>query len=754
MAFFSQSFARYPLLRCIVSAAQFAGGELSFSEKYAELIAMDGAGETTTPLRIEYDALVHFRVVRQKQLMRIELLRPLVQQWAEENGFAAELDGGMDASVVDGDGTCILVEQLEEEDMTHFLDSVAPMVAASRRTRSVSRVSATEPLPLSYCPPSPEGAAHTVTHQSTMVSDEEAGDPEACDVTSHEDTGGIASENCTPLVLATPESRSSLAANCISPTVRQGAPSGSKRKAKQCTPPSGIRESCTSSGSAFRRNKHRNEDECDGSLLRHLAGNGEGVGAGSTRLLRGSQSQCEAALRPTTLRQRRPRVGVGSFDSYQSSDTVVSDEPPILRRNKPKRYCPEMHPHTAQPVTDRTAQVVNGPRNSLKMSGNSVPSLDVVEAKKSPILNPASVDKEMPHTAVSKSDPLMQDAEQISALPRKGSPETKGTKNSATTYNFGDVITSPRAADSLRMCPGVQRLLNDLHTALPPRRRPPPKRTTKKQSLKGTNDNGHASAGATAFMKPKLIVQTSKSRELQSTAAGLPIPPCPGVGVDMPPPVPSSTVPPHPASSELTTPLLDPRPFYQSREAHRRLASSPNATMDQGQGPSATRVEEPKKMSSVVGSRSLSPRSEYRVANTLTPKNLKMSAIPVTVETKFLDSPDKAADVPFLRKGAKLLRRKRRIRRAVRGLLAVPRERLSPTVNEFPKEAIRRSRDRIKRQQDTTGNGTPSLRRSERERCRRVVRQMNSLTVYLARARACSEELRGLFLLMLEDNDV
>ncbi|KPA85772.1 hypothetical protein ABB37_00126 [Leptomonas pyrrhocoris] len=153
----SQSLATYPLVQCVVSAAQFASGEVSFYDTYAELMAADAEGSCTAPLRIDYDVLEHFRIVRAQRVMRLTMPRVEVRRWAKENGFASQLDAFEDVQEAKRDTktaatsqttSAVLLLQLRSEDLSRFLQTIAPLVSASRRARSVSRISVTEPLPL------------------------------------------------------------------------------------------------------------------------------------------------------------------------------------------------------------------------------------------------------------------------------------------------------------------------------------------------------------------------------------------------------------------------------------------------------------------------------------------------------------------------------------------------------------------------------------------------------------------------------
>lgn len=155
-----ESIASYPLVGCIVSAAAFEGGELTFYNESAELIASDGTGQVTTALCIPYDSILHFRVVRAEQLMRITVSRDLVDEWAATNGFGSQLDPSPNPE----SGTLPpeeeahvrgILQKLSVANMAHFLANVAPRIAAQRRVRSASRLSITEPLPLQYRPQDP-----------------------------------------------------------------------------------------------------------------------------------------------------------------------------------------------------------------------------------------------------------------------------------------------------------------------------------------------------------------------------------------------------------------------------------------------------------------------------------------------------------------------------------------------------------------------------------------------------------------------
>ncbi|KAG5479658.1 hypothetical protein CUR178_03420 [Leishmania enriettii] len=167
MMLMSQSLSTYSLVQCIVSTAQFTSGAISFYDTYAELTATDADGVSTSPLRVEYDVLERFRIVRAQGVMRLTLPRGVVRGWAAQNAFEAQLDeceGGQrcvrdgnrtDAGAVStqaATATALLLVQLSAEDMSDFLQSIAPLIAASRRTRSVSRISVTEPLPVHGVP--------------------------------------------------------------------------------------------------------------------------------------------------------------------------------------------------------------------------------------------------------------------------------------------------------------------------------------------------------------------------------------------------------------------------------------------------------------------------------------------------------------------------------------------------------------------------------------------------------------------------
>ncbi|TPP54033.1 hypothetical protein CGC20_16225 [Leishmania donovani] len=151
----SQSLSTYSLVQCVVSAAQFTSGEISFYDTYAELTAADADGNSTSPLRVAYDVLEHFRIVRAQGVMRLTLPRGIVRRWAAHNTFETQLDeyegNRAEAGAVSGQttaSTVVLFLQLGVEDMAAFMRSIAPLIAASRRTRSVSRISVTEPLPV------------------------------------------------------------------------------------------------------------------------------------------------------------------------------------------------------------------------------------------------------------------------------------------------------------------------------------------------------------------------------------------------------------------------------------------------------------------------------------------------------------------------------------------------------------------------------------------------------------------------------
>ncbi|AYU78825.1 hypothetical protein LdCL_220018200 [Leishmania donovani] len=169
----SQSLSTYSLVQCVVSAAQFTSGEISFYDTYAELTAADADGNSTSPLRVAYDVLEHFRIVRAQGVMRLTLPRGIVRRWAAHNTFETQLDeyegNRAEAGAVSGQttaSTVVLFLQLGVEDMAAFMRSIAPLIAASRRTRSVSRISVTEPLPV-YGVPLVDPAASVPTDAAT-----------------------------------------------------------------------------------------------------------------------------------------------------------------------------------------------------------------------------------------------------------------------------------------------------------------------------------------------------------------------------------------------------------------------------------------------------------------------------------------------------------------------------------------------------------------------------------------------------------
>lgn len=175
----SQSLSTYPLQHCVISVAQFASGEISFYDNYVEVSAADAEGHTTSPLRVSYGSLQYFRIIRAQGLLRLTLPHALVAQWALTNQIASQMEE-MEAAALNAGpsggthnirGSCltgaavegsvsrrekphhsldaIVLVQLSNDHLRHFLETVAPLVAATRRCRrSISRLSVTEPLPL------------------------------------------------------------------------------------------------------------------------------------------------------------------------------------------------------------------------------------------------------------------------------------------------------------------------------------------------------------------------------------------------------------------------------------------------------------------------------------------------------------------------------------------------------------------------------------------------------------------------------
>ncbi|GET88596.1 hypothetical protein, conserved [Leishmania tarentolae] len=211
MMLMSQSLSTYSLVQCVVSAAQFTSGEICFYDTYAELTASDADGNSTSPLRVEYDVLEHFRIVRAQGIMRLTLPRGVVRRWAAQNAFESQLDeyegepvntygcSSAEAGTVSGQTTAVLLLQLGVEDMSAFMLSIAPLIAASRRTRSVSRISVTEPLPVYGVPlVDPAGSIRTdaATSPREMSTASASSQEDATDVDSAGDENNAAPVRC------------------------------------------------------------------------------------------------------------------------------------------------------------------------------------------------------------------------------------------------------------------------------------------------------------------------------------------------------------------------------------------------------------------------------------------------------------------------------------------------------------------------------------------------------------------------------
>ncbi|SCU66814.1 uncharacterized protein TEOVI_000745000 [Trypanosoma equiperdum] len=836
----SQSLTSYSLLRCIVSAAQFAGGELSFGAHCAELIAMDVEGETTTPLRIHYDDLIHFRVVREQQLMRIELPRVTVQKWAESNGFALELGAGDDGhAVADGgryEGTCALVQQLSVDDMAHFLQCIAPVVAASRRTRSLSRVSITEALPLSYCPQNPDGTeVVSATESSSRGVDCESDGEGSCDNSKDEDCnrpnsvlrdGAAASDkdnsHCpsVSLLSAPKPGRPSSASASLSQRASCSAETGSTQREPMRHTRSDRGLSTTTSALSERKGATVEANEKLLCRLESVDLSSDASGAKFSRASTVQRSQL-LACEPSRLggggdKEKEETEAIpGAASVCGESEAAASDMAILVRKSRPKKGRSSTEGHlfnTEKCVKDDPTALDEDPQTPLKR-GKRVRGRPAPQTRRGQLVVPLSLQEatvSVPPPAAERP-PRGKECPTNNTVPFKGTPASalledskssgNADNNSATeaaaAYNFADVITAPSAADHLPVTSDTHKLLADLHAVLPGRRRPTAKRAgTRQQPSRRPTAKGRTKAISTAEAT-KVATPPPKATALTTQEKHIISPKAPARTASRNPsfdpiksPVPYQATTGS-AASEYETPLINPRAFYLSREAHREpsplaqdvqntdVSNDPHDNQPQLPGESllngctdsAYATQKAGRLPSGQYSFcTLSPLSEYHVDASLLPPtdNIRTdvgatlgnaspsTACTETDETSGLFRERGKFVSPKGVKGQKRLKTKMK-----RGGVH-----MRPPTPGTSSVASKLHRHHLYRTKRRGGSASPPLAsaaaivtattcaHSRKNRWRQVVRQLNNLSLCLTKARACGEELRGLFLLMLEDAEI
>ncbi|KEG10644.1 hypothetical protein DQ04_03471040 [Trypanosoma grayi] len=780
MACVSQSITRYPLLRCIVSAAEFARGELCFYESYAELVAQDAAGETTTPLRIDYDLLLHFRVVRQQQLMRIELPRSIVLRWAEANSFAAELDAGEDVPAGDADRPCALIEQLCEEDMAHFLQCVAPMVAASRRARSASRLSATEPLPLSYYPPNPAAAA---------VAGEEDAEDEAVagDKTYDDDDDDDAAGDVDAAVTDGCASRQSRSAASTAASDGDSSPMEGKESHRRASASSSSSSSSSSQTGDVPAGKPQQqaeeEDEEKECLSRCLEVLGAAIDSPGVHLTRGSSTQESGVLARVVARRPNSRGAAASGGSSDVAKSIAS-LPVGATRTKQKAAPRRRPPHVVDDEEMRGCR----PAKRARRDVSSPPSPPAESQLAGEVLGGAAAAAEAraageaQFSAATATTPLHKSAphseskdfpEQTVSPPFPPHRVAAAQPSAVAVYNFADVVTAPEDAAQLPIAPAVKKLLVDLQEILPPKRRRtaggaksrclPAKKAPQQQRKPATKKRGAGggtvplrqfAAGAAAAARTQLPAEATAAVP-KTTSSPPPLllsRPSTG-GSEKVIPLPSAAAnaaTTTTASTRSATPLLDSRVL---RESHKASPTAPPSSHQEPQQPPPPPIElvNAAQPASVpppsAPSPCLSLRSDYRLAEKGLHNNRDENDVGAAVQYESsVHTPAAAVVTPPNRKLAHAWQNtKSQLQPTpLRAHTPLPTACASPSSSSCHQRHAR----------ECGVFHVPPSEDCRTNRWRRVVRQLNSLSVHLTRARACGEELRGLFLVMLEDAEV
>ncbi|EKF39609.1 hypothetical protein MOQ_000158 [Trypanosoma cruzi marinkellei] len=800
MACISQSIARYTLLRCIVSAAQFAGGDLCFYENYAELVAQDAVGETTTPLRIDYDVLLHFRVVRQQQLMRIELPRLIVWRWAEANRFASELDGGEILTREDMNRPCTLIEQLREEDMTHFLQSVAPMVAASRRARSASRISTTEPLPLSYFPPNPEANSVAATETPSDAdgdnvnlsggSQENNDRDGGMDDSSENVSAAWRSQSTTPTTLHNPSP--GVGADSVESA---GDKSNASRKKKHVNV-APVTATTASAVSAAVVSEERGEKGEEDRLSHCLEALGAAADTSAVHLTRGISSQSSPLLATFTARKR----GRGAATCGGSSEAVMTNTPPPpslsstelrvsrqlrgkgnTQRSAATRRRP---PHVGIDGEEEPGTMPKRARKDKSPTLFSLPAGATMGDADAATRTTARVPPvEPPGSGVSPEQPIEKPNAVIQSPAGELPPSTRSdvvsvhcgattaVKRDATdpnmtaeaAYNFADLMTAPENAAHLPLFPEVKKILGELEEMILPKRRrrgagktktprPPPKKGTagKKQrkvtAKRPGGGNEEISEEQATAAKAECSTAPQKLQLMADEGDGALTPPAVAAAdVVVSPPANSPAImkPSYPSQhgSFIQAPVL-PSP-QKSEQTSARDCPELGHTSDGAAAEAVTRC---------FPSPCVTPMSDYHLAETVSNQHreengeINMDAGSGPETSAYAAPAATAASTPPSRKAIPL---EQKMDGQLTSTPLGPHKPL-PFAHDAP--PLCHCQQRCMRHYGTLSALVEGD--SRKSRWRRVVRQLNSLSLHLTKARACGEELRGLFLLLLEDAEI
>ncbi|ESL05994.1 hypothetical protein TRSC58_06339 [Trypanosoma rangeli SC58] len=787
MACVSQYIARYTLLRCIVSAAQFAGGELCFYETHAELVAKDAVGETTTPLQIEYDALLHFRVVRQQQLMRIELPRSIVWRWAEANGFVTELDGVEGFTHGEMDKPCTLIEQLREPDMIHFLQSVAPMVAASRRARSASRVSTTEPLPLTYYPPSPEAGSVAATERTCEADDGVCLSENSDD--NNDKSGGMDASNENVSAACRSQSAATTTLRNISPGAGAAsvASAGSHRhkegreKRENFAPPT-VKTTPVASMNITNEQQREEGEEEDG-LSRCLEALGTEMDTSAVHLVRGFSSQNSALL--AHLSAQKGERGAAVCD--RGSGAVVSSTPPPPSSSSTDLRRPGKLPGKGKPrrrAATRRRQPYVGDCDEEEMGATPKRTRKDKSPTPSPLAGSTKVGRGDATTGI--RDRASPEESSAAGAPHDPLPATLNNVippsasalnfTAGAAYNFADFTTAPENAAHLPLLPEVKKVLLDLEGMLPPKRRrrgteetkaprPPPKR--------GAAGGGQRKTTAKGRGKGKKVISAGKLKASMTAQPPLPMASdCARASPHVPvafeaaaaaPPTAVPAVSAAAAFGDIVTPspeaapaktgfsdALQHGPYIQTPVLPARQNSRQPSVTDSSK---AGHTSDTAASNCYVPSTCVTPMSEYHLAESASRQHREPRGKRNVDAGSGCAHIVRAASAAATTTTTPLSLRARLLGKGMdRQLISTPLGTHAPLPFAPDSPLLRQFQ-----QQGKKHCGMPFAvveGDSRKNRWRRVVRQLNSLSLHLTQARTCGEELRGLFLLMLEDAEV
>ncbi|RNF00056.1 hypothetical protein TraAM80_07832 [Trypanosoma rangeli] len=732
--------------------------------------------------------------------MRIELPRSIVWRWAEANGFVSELGGVESFTHGEMDKPCTLIEQLREPDMMHFLQSVAPMVAASRRARSASRMSSTEPLPLTYYPPSPEAGSVATTEQ-TCEADDDACLSENSD--DNDNSGGMYASNENVLAACRSQSAATTTLRNFSPVagaasvVSAGSHHKEGREKRENFAPPTVKTTPVASINTTNEQRREEGEEEDG-LSRCLEALGTEMDTSAVHLVRGFSSQNSALLALLTV--QKGERGAAVCDG--GSEAVVSSTPPppslssrdlqragqlpgkekprrrtVTRRRQPhvgdcdeevgatpKRTRKDKSP-TPSPLAGSTkVGEVNAATGAMDRASQAESS--AAGAPHDPL--PATLNNAIPPSAVAAAPCAGRDV-----VPMRHSISTTGERNAAAlnftagaAYNFADFMTAPENAAHLPLLPDVKKVLLDLEGMLPPKRRRRGTGETKVSrppSKRGAAGGEQRKTPAKGRRKGKEVISEGK---LKASTTAQPLLPMAGDCARALPRVPEAfeaaaaadfgdivISSPAAASTKMgLSDVLEHGPYIQSPVLPARQNSRQSSVTD---CPKAGHTSDTAASNCCVPSTCVTPMSEYHLAESASRQD-REPRDERNMDTgsgcaHFMRAASAAAAAATTTTPLSLRARflgKEMDRQLIPTLLGthapLPFAPDSPSLHQF-------------QQQGNKHYGMPFAvveGDSRKNRWRRVVRQLNSLSLHLTQARACGEELRGLFLLMLEDAEV